>query len=55
MRKPVSALERYLAGEFADEPDFLNLRERDREAEADQVGDSCPLKRFLAPFARKGS
>jgi hypothetical protein len=53
--KPNSDLERYLAGEFAEEQDFLSLGPEEGEPEAGEETDACPLRRLLAPFTRKGS
>jgi hypothetical protein len=54
--KPVSDLEKYLAGEFADELDFLNLDDAERrEPQRGEASDACPFRKLLAPFTQKGS
>jgi hypothetical protein len=53
--KPATDLERYLAGEFAEEQEFPIPAEDEREAKPGESPDMCLLRRVLAPFARKGS
>jgi hypothetical protein len=55
MPKPVSDLEKYLAGEFAEDFDSFRIFESEREPIRGETSESCPLKRLLEPFTRKGS